>query len=145
MTVKQQLPYFANEEEAEDRIRRIRPEVEEPEARRIRNLAVELFALKAERHESFKLKGTSFKGIDGNRHDLSYVINPCTKNKFEVDEYTFNEIIGMDIGHVFPRSKQRTVLAYLMQLSEMGDNLNECQANIIDSGTAISVLDMLKQ
>jgi len=145
MTVKQQLPYFANKKKAGDRIRKIRPEVTDLEVCTIRNLATELFALKAERQESFKLKATSFKGIYGNRHDLSYVINADTKNKYEADKYTFNEIIGMDIGHVFPRSKQRTVLAYLMQLSEMGDTLNECQANIIANGTAISVLDMLKQ
>ncbi len=145
MTVKQQLPYFANKEESGQRIRQICPRATDLEVCKIRNLATELFALKAVRHDPFKLKGTSFKGIDGNRHDVAYVINAKTKNKYEVDKYSFDEIIGMDIGHVFPRSKQRTVLAYLMQLSEMGDTLNECQANIIASDTAISALDMLKQ
>ena len=145
MTVKQHLPYFTCKVTVRDRVKKLNHLALDDEIDKIRLLAREAFATKSTpRTDGLKLKCISFEGLGEIRQDASYIQGQLKCIKYDISLFPIKEIIGFQVGHIFKNSQRRAVLAFLTQLSEMGDTLKECQDNMKDHGLLISAVEMIK-
>lgn len=145
MTVKQHLPYFTSKVTVRDRVKKLNHLALDDEIEKIRLLAREALVTKTtSKTDWLKLKGISFEGLGGVRQDVSYIQGQLKCIKYDISLFPIKEIIGLQVGHVFKNSQRRAVLAFLTQLSEMGDTLKECQENMKEHGLLLSVVEMIK-